>query len=55
VHFERAHEFAGTVGAVARIMSDPEFQAGLELPDLSRPSVVTSSAEGTTRRLRLRY
>jgi hypothetical protein len=55
VHFERAHEFAGSVDAVARIMSDPEFQTALELPDLSRPTVVTHEVDGNARRLTLRY
>jgi Protein of unknown function (DUF2505) len=55
VHFERAHEFAGTVEAVGRIMTDPEFQTALELPDLSRPTVVAHEVDGNAHRLTLRY
>jgi len=55
VHFERAHEFAGTVEAVAGIMSDPEFQTGVELPDLSRATVVAHEVDGNSHRLTLRY
>ena len=33
----------------------PTFQTQLDLPDLSRPEVVASSIDGTTRLLRLRY
>ena len=36
-------------------MSDPEFQAHLELPDLSLPVVVAHEIDGTHRLLRLRY
>jgi Protein of unknown function (DUF2505) len=37
------------------VLCDPAFQTGLDLPDLSRPEVIASSAGGTTRLLRLRY
>jgi hypothetical protein len=55
VQFEREHEFAGTVEQVATLMSDPNFQAMLDLPDLSRPDVVAHEVEGTTHLLTLRY
>jgi len=55
VQFERAHDFDGTVEAVARIMSDPEFQTALELPDLSRPTVVAHDVDGAVHHLTLRY
>jgi hypothetical protein len=55
VEFERAHDFDGTVEAVAQIMSDPQFQTALELPDLSRPTVVAHDVDGSTHRLTLRY
>jgi hypothetical protein len=55
VHFEREHDFAGTVERVATIMSDPAFQAALDLPDLARPDVVAHDVDGTVRHLTLRY
>jgi hypothetical protein len=55
VQFEREHEFAGTVEQVATLMSDPNFQTMLDLPDLSRPDVVAHEVEGTTHHLTLRY
>jgi hypothetical protein len=55
VQFEREHEFAGSVARVATIMSDPAFQTGLALPDLSRPDVVAHDVDGDTHRLTLRY
>jgi hypothetical protein len=36
-------------------MCDPEFQAHLELPDLSLPIVVAHEVDGARRLLRLRY
>src|SRR5690349_16905794 len=36
-------------------MSDPDFQTALDLPDLSRPTVVTHDVDGTAHRLTLRY
>jgi hypothetical protein len=55
VHFEVVHEFAAPAAAVADVLGDPEFHTRLDLPDLSRPEVVTDSVEGTTRVLLLRY
>ena len=55
VHFEREHDFAGTVERVASIMSDPAFQTQLDLPDLARPDVVAHDVDGSVRRLTLRY
>jgi hypothetical protein len=55
VQFEREHEFAGTVEQVASLMSDPDFQTVLDLPDLARPDVVAHEVDGTSRRLTLRY
>jgi Protein of unknown function (DUF2505) len=55
VQFEREHDFAGTVARVASIMSDPEFQTTLDLPDLARPDVVAHEVDGAARRLVLRY
>jgi hypothetical protein len=55
VHFEVVHDFPAPSAAVVDVLCDPAFHAQLDLPDLSRPEIVTSSAEGTTRVLRLRY
>jgi hypothetical protein len=55
VHFEVEHEFPAPPTAVADVLCDPAFHTQLDLPDLSRPEVVTSSVEGTTRVLLLRY
>ena len=55
VHFEREHDFAGTVERVASIMSDPAFQTALDLPDLARPDVVAHEVDGTSHHLTLRY
>lgn len=37
------------------MLCDPAFHTALDLPDLSRPEVVTDTLDGTTRILRLRY
>jgi hypothetical protein len=55
VHFEREHDFAGTVEQVATLMSDGGFQSVLDLPDLARPDVVAHDVDGTVRHLTLRY
>ncbi len=55
VHFEREHDFAASVEQVANLMSDPAFQTGLDLPDLSRPTVVAHDVDSAQHRLTLRY
>jgi hypothetical protein len=55
VHFETNHQFSAARDVVVDVLCDPEFQTHLDLPDLSRPEVVESSTDGTTRVLRLRY
>src|SRR6476659_9200939 len=55
MHFAVEHDFPAPRSEVAVVLCDPAFQTQLELPDLSRPEVVASSADGTTRLLRLRY
>ena len=55
MHFEVNHDFPGAPASVVELMSDPEFQAHLELPDLSLPVVVAHEIDGTHRLLRLRY
>ncbi|HEY3671639.1 MAG TPA: DUF2505 family protein [Acidimicrobiia bacterium] len=55
MHFEREHDFAGSVEQVAMLMSDDGFQSVLDLPDLARPDVVAHDVDGTVHHLRLRY
>jgi hypothetical protein len=55
MRFEVEHDFDAPRAKVADVLCDPAFQTALDLPDLSRPEVVASSADGTTRLLRLRY
>jgi Protein of unknown function (DUF2505) len=55
MHFQVEHEFPASRAQVADVLCDPAFHTQLDLPDLSRPEIVTSSVQGTTRVLRLRY
>jgi hypothetical protein len=55
VQFEREHAFAAMVEQVATLMSDPDFQTMLDLPDLARPDVVAHEVGGPSHRLTLRY
>jgi Protein of unknown function (DUF2505) len=55
VRFERDHDFGGSPERVGELMCDPEFQARVELPDLSLPTVVGHDVDGPHRLLRLRY
>ena len=49
MRFECEHEFAASRAAVAAVLCDPDFQTQLALPDLSLPTVVSQSDDGTTR------
>ena len=55
MRFDAEHEFPGTPEAVVAVLCDPDFHTNLDLPDLSRPTVVEHSDDGTTRTLTLRY
>jgi len=55
VHFEVDHRFPAPPAKVAVVLCDAAFHTHLDLPDLSRPEVVESSVDGTSRLLRLRY
>jgi hypothetical protein len=55
VHFAVEHDFPASSADVAAVLCDPEFHTQLDLPDLSRPEVLVSSADGAARLLRLRY
>ena len=55
MHFAEANDFDATPERVGELMSDPDFQAQLDLPDLSAPTVVAHEVDGPRRLLRLRY
>jgi hypothetical protein len=55
MRFEAEHAFPGSPAAVAGVLCDPDFHTNLDLPDLSRPTVVEHSDDGPTRTLTLRY
>ena len=55
MRFEVEHDFPAPRADVAGVLCDAAFHTQLDLPDLSRPEVVTSSVDGTTHLLRLRY
>jgi hypothetical protein len=55
VRFEVEHDFPAARAKVADVLCDESFHTQLDLPDLSRPEVVTNEVDGTTRLLRLRY
>lgn len=45
----------GSTEAVGAVISDPQFYAELELPDLSLPQIIEHSADGDAVLIRLRY
>lgn len=53
--FSVDHDFPADPEKVVATLCDPAFQQQLELPDLSAPTVVDASTDGTTRVLKLRY
>jgi hypothetical protein len=55
VQFSVDHDFPAPPSAVADVLCDPDFQAHLELPDLSLPEIVEHQVDGSVRLLRLRY
>jgi hypothetical protein len=55
VRFEAEHAFPGSCAAVAAVLCDPDFHTNLDLPDLSRPTVVEYGDDRGTRTLVLRY
>lgn len=55
MRFRADHRFEGPVGAVAAVLTDPDFYVGLELPDLSRPELVGQGSDGSGAFLALRY
>ncbi len=55
MRFRAEHEFPAPPVAVAAILRDPAFHLALDLPDLSRPEVVSHSATGAECAVVLRY
>jgi hypothetical protein len=55
MRFASEHRFRDSPAAVAGILADPGFYAGLKLPDLSQPDLLDQRTEGDTVILRLRY
>ncbi len=55
MRFQAEHRFHGSPGEVAAVLTDPRFYQTLELPDVSNPEVLESSAGGERSLLRLRY
>jgi hypothetical protein len=56
MRFEAEQRFPGVAAqAVAALLVDPEFEARVELPDLSLPELVEHRVDGSETVLRLRY
>ena len=55
MRFSAEHRFKGTTAAVAAVLSDPDFYATLDLPDLAPPVLLDSSKDLDTSRLLFRY
>jgi len=55
VHVTTSHRLSAPAGAAARLLTDPDFYLGLELPGLAGPEVLGSDVDGTRRSVRLRY
>lgn len=55
MRFQADYDFTAPPERVGELMSDPDFQVQLHLPDLSTPTVVEHEVDGPRRLLRLRY
>jgi hypothetical protein len=55
MRFHAEHRFHGSPDAVAAVLSDPGFYAGLQLPDLSLPTVLEHRQTGDSSVVVLRY
>lgn len=55
MRFQVEHRFDGPPDAVAALLVDADFYQDLDLPDLSRPEVLSSGSGGEHPVLRLRY
>jgi len=55
VHFTAENHFDGSPEAVAKVLSDPKSYLDVELPDLSAPTLVKNTDDGTRSEILLRY
>jgi uncharacterized protein DUF2505 len=55
VRFSAEHHFDAPAQAVATLLLDPDFHARVALPDLSPPTVVDRTVDGSVTALTLRY
>ncbi len=55
MHFHTEHLLHGSPEVVGGVISDPQFYAQLQLPDLSLPQIIEHSADGDGVLIRLRY
>lgn len=55
VRFRADHRFSAPPDAVARLLADPGFYLGLDLPDVGRPELVEEGQRDGGPVLRLRY
>lgn len=55
MHFEVEHHLRGSVESIAERLASADFYTSLDLPDLSKPSVIDETTAGDTRTLALRY
>ena len=55
MRFEVEHAFDADPASLTAVWLDPAFHLALDLPDVSRPKLVTDTATGTQHTLDLRY
>jgi hypothetical protein len=55
MHFSLEHHFPAAPERVAALMVDPDFEAHVDLPDLSAPTVLAHDVDAIPNVLRLRY
>jgi hypothetical protein len=53
--FTTEHRFPAPPERIGALMLDPDFEANVDLPDLSKPDVVEHDSDGSPHLLRLRY
>jgi hypothetical protein len=55
VKLNATHRFAAPIGAVCDAMGDPDFYAGLRLPDVDPPEVLVRTVKGTRTDIHVRF
>ena len=55
MRFEVEHAFDADAASLTAVWLDPAFHLALDLPDVSRPKLVTDTRDGTQHTLDLRY